>query len=49
MGANLSRIDAVTQQFDGKGKLAPIQPATDMPSLAEKARCTPGGVAFLYD
>ena len=25
MGADLSRIDAVTQQFDGKGKLRPIQ------------------------
>ena len=30
MGADLSRIDAVTQQFDGKGKLRPIQPATDI-------------------
>ena len=47
MGADLSRVDAVTHQFDGKGKLRPFNPATDMPSLAEKARCTPGGVAFL--
>lgn len=47
MGADLSRVWMVEKEKEPSGKIRPFNPATDLLSLAERAKAIPGGAALL--